>query len=344
MAAAGCDVILPSSELAVVGFVEVLYHLPVILKAFRRLKKILEGDQPPDLLITIDFPEFNLRLAKVAHKAGIPVLHYVSPQVWAWRRGRIRKISQIVDKLAVILPFEEELYKPYGLDVEYVGNPLVDDFFISRGRKEFRADFSIAEDVPLVGLFPGSRRSELRYILPAISQTARRVLERKPACRFLLPVAPSLEDVDFSVYGLSDELPVDFVRGENIYEVANACDAALCVSGTVTLQVALTGTPMVIIYKLSPLTYRLGRILIRVPFIGLANIVAGKRVAREFIQDMANPENIAPEILRILDDPGYNKKLRSAMDDVKEKLGPGGCSERVAKMAFDMSKNQFRSK
>ncbi|MBN2429334.1 MAG: lipid-A-disaccharide synthase [Deltaproteobacteria bacterium] len=341
MAAAGCDIILPSSELSVVGFVEVLRHLPVIRKAFRRLKSILQGDQPPDLLITVDFPEFNLRLDKVAKKAGIPVLHFVSPQVWAWRRGRIRKISRIVDKLAVILPFEAELYKPYGLDAEYVGNPLVDDFEIRRNRNEFRADHNIEADVPVIGLFPGSRRSELRYMLATIMETAQKILDKKPDSRFLFPVAPSLEEVDFSAYGWSKSLPIEFVKGENIYEVAKACDAVICVSGTVTLQVALAGTPMAIIYKLSPLTYWLGRLLIRVPFIGLANIVAGKRVAREFIQEMANPANISSEILRILDDREYNQKIREAIDDVKEKLGQGGCSERVAQIASAMTKATF---
>ena len=154
----------------------------------------------------------------------------------------------------------------------------------------------------------------------------------------MLPVAPSLEGVDMAAYGSGDCSQITFVRGESIYDVANACDAIICVSGTVTLQVALTGTPMVIIYKLSPLTYWLGRLLIRVPFIGLANIVAGKKVAREFIQEMANPENIAFEIFRLLEDQAYNKKIREAMSEVKEKLGQGGCSERVAQMASTMTR------
>jgi len=337
MAAAGCEIVLPSSQLAVVGFVEVFRHLPTIWKAFRGIKKIIEGQQAPALLILIDFPEFNLRLAKVAKKAGIPVLYYVSPQVWAWRRGRIRKISRIVDKLAVILPFEEELYKPYGLDVEYVGNPLVDDFRLVRDREEFRRAYGIETEAPVVGLFPGSRRSELRHMLGTIVKTAGQIRAEKPECRFLLPVAPSLEGVDMADYGCREDLPLTFVRGENIYDVANACDAVICVSGTVTLQVALTGTPMVIIYKLSPLTYWLGRLLIRVPFIGLANIVAGKKVAREFIQEMASPGNIASEILRMLNDRAYNRRIREAMGEVRENLGEGGCSERVAGMVLKLA-------
>lgn len=337
MASQGCEIVLPSSQLAVVGFVEVFRHLPTIWKAFWGIKKIIEGSKPPALLILVDFPEFNLRLAKVAKKAGIPVLYYVSPQVWAWRRGRIRKISRIVDKLAVILPFEEELYKPYGLDVEYVGNPLVDDYRISRNREDFRAAHGIESEVPLIGLFPGSRRSELHHMLATLMRTAQKILAEKPECRFVLPVAPSLEGVNMATYGCEESSQLTFVRGESIYEVANACDAVICVSGTVTLQVALTGTPMVIVYKLSPLTYWLGRLLIRVPFIGLANIVAGKKVAREFIQEMANPENIASEIFRILDDSDYNHRVREAMSEVKEKLGEGGCSERVARMVLKLA-------
>lgn len=344
MAAAGCDIVLSSSQLAVVGFVEVFCHLPTIWKAYWGIKKIIGGSKPPALLILVDFPEFNLRLAKVAKKAGIPVLYYVSPQVWAWRRGRIRKISRIVDKLAVILPFEEELYRPYGLDVEYVGNPLVDDFRIGRNRDEFRHAYGIEGRVPLVGLFPGSRRSELRHMLPTIVATAGKIAAEKPECRFLLPVAPSLEGVDMAAYGCPESLPLTFARGENIYDVANACDAVICVSGTVTLQVALTETPMAIIYKLSPLTYWLGRLLVRVPFIGLANIVAGKKVVREFIQEMANPENIASEIMRLLDDRAYNQRVRAAMSDVKEKLGAGGCSERVARMASKMAADSAKKR
>lgn len=337
MKAAGCEIILPSSQLAVVGIVEVFRHLPSILKAFAQIKGILRGAVPPDILILIDFPEFNLRLARIAKKVGIPVLYYVSPQVWAWRRGRIKKISRIVDKLAVILPFEEALYKPYGLDVEYVGNPLVDDFSLSKNRKEFRAAHDFDPEGQLIGLFPGSRRSELKHMLPIVMKTADRILEQKPGCRFLLPVAPSLEDVDLMEYGYREEPHITLLRGENIYDVAHACDAVVCVSGTVTLQVALAGTPMVIIYKLSPLTYWLGRLLVRVPFIGLVNIVAEKKVAREFIQEMANAENIASEIIRILDDWVYNSRLREGLNHVGRKLGQGGCSERVARLAVNMA-------
>jgi lipid-A-disaccharide synthase len=301
---------------------------------------LLVGGQAPDLLILIDFPEFNLRLAKAAKNQDLPVLYYVSPQIWAWRRGRIRKISRIVDKLAVILPFEVNLYKPYGLDAQYVGNPLVDDFKVTQSREEFRAAHDIGADVPLVGLFPGSRRSELRHIFPTIRQAAEKILAQKPECRFLLPVAPSLENVNLREYAGVDLHQIIYVEGENIYAAANACDAIVCVSGTVTLQIALTGTPMVIVYKLSPLTYWLGRLLIRVPFIGLANIVAGKQIAREFIQDMANPGNIASEILRILEEPKYNQEIRQAMGEIREKLGPGGCSERVARLASAMTQTR----
>ncbi len=339
MVAAGCEIFLPSSQLAVVGFVEVFRHLPTIFKAYNRIKKVLQGEASPDLLILIDFPEFNLRLAKVAKRAGIPVLYYVSPQVWAWRRGRIPKISKIVDKLAVILPFEEELYKPYGVDVEYVGNPLVDDFSVEQTRQEFCTSHGFNPVAPLIGLFPGSRRSELRYMFSTVMEAANRISAQKPECQFLLPVAPSLEGIDLGTCGCQDPPKVNFLKGENIYDVANACDAVICASGTVTLQVALTGTPMVIIYKLSPLTYWLGRLLIRVPFIGLANIVAGKRVAREFIQEMANPENISSEVIRIIEDRVYNNSVCELMSVVGEKLGQGGCSERVARMASEMATN-----
>ncbi|NLV23552.1 MAG: lipid-A-disaccharide synthase [Deltaproteobacteria bacterium] len=338
MAAAGCRILLPSSELAVVGAVEVIAHLPSVFRAYLRVKGELHSATPPDLLILIDFPEFNLLLASLAKKAGIPVLYYVSPQVWAWRRYRVKKIAKVVDCLAVILPFEKDFYRDHGVRVEYVGNPLMDDFSREMPREDYLRSRGMDPAKPLVGLFPGSRRNELRYLLETILEAAGLISAKRPDAQFILPVAPSLAEENLLPAIRRWGIPVHLVR-DNIYDVAGACDAVVCVSGTVTLQVALTATPMVIIYKLSPLTYLLGRLLVKVPFIGLANIVAGKRVARELIQQDASAENIAAEILPMLDDEDYARQLRKGLLEVREKLGEGGCSRKVAQLASEMSRD-----
>ncbi|MBN1142233.1 MAG: lipid-A-disaccharide synthase [Deltaproteobacteria bacterium] len=336
MAEAGCRIILSSAELAVVGAVEVVAHLPSILGAFQLLKMELQQQPRPDLLILIDFPEFNLRVAKMARKQGIPVLYYVSPQVWAWRRYRVKKIARLVDRLAVILPFEAEIYRPHGVRVEYVGNPLMDDFRRECSREEFLGRYGFDAASPLIGLFPGSRRNELKYMLDTVLAAAGLIARRRPEAQFVLPVAPSLKEENLAPAVRDCGLPIRMVR-DNIYDVAGSCDAVICVSGTATLQVALAATPMVILYKLSPLTYWLGRLLVRVPFIGLANIVAGKGVVKELIQDQASPENIAAEILRFLNDTDYAEGVRKELMAVRNQMGEGGCSLKVARMASEMS-------
>lgn len=332
MLEAGCEVLIPGEEIAVMGLVEVLGHLPVIRRAFKRLSAILENLQErPAALVLIDFPDFNLRLAKVAKRAGVPVLYYVSPQVWAWRRGRVRKIAAVVDRLAAILPFEPEFYRGLPIQVEYVGHPLLDEFRIDNDRAAFLKGLGITPERPVVGIFPGSRRNELLYNLDVMLDAAALIHCRQPDAVFLLPVAPTLERAAIEAQLVQRQLPVTLVDG-NIYDTANACQAILAVSGTVTLQIALTGTPMAIVYRMAPLTYAIGKRLVKVPHIGLANIVAGEGVVREFIQEQATPENLASEILRILADPGYGNRIRQGLIRVRELLGQPGCSLRVAGM------------
>lgn len=332
MAEAGCEVLIPGEEIAVMGLVEVLGHLPVIRRAFKRLSAIIENPRErPVALVLIDFPDFNLRLAKVAKRAGVPVLYYVSPQVWAWRRGRVRKIAAVVDRLAAILPFEPEFYRGLPIQVEYVGHPLLDEFRIDNDRAAFLKGLGITPERLVVGIFPGSRRNELHYNLSVMLDAATLIHRRQPDAVFLLPVAPTLERAAIEAQLAQRQLPITLVDG-NIYDTANACQAILAVSGTVTLQIALTGTPMAIVYRMAPLTYAIGKRLVKVPHIGLANIVAGKGVVREFIQEQATPENLAAEILRILDDPDYACQQRQGLVCVRELLGQPGCSTRVAGM------------
>lgn len=341
MAAAGCEILIPGEELAVMGLVEVVGHFPVILRAFNRLKALFYGPDRPDVLILIDFPDFNLRLARQAKKAGVPVLYYVSPQVWAWRRGRVHKIARIVDRLAAIFPFEPEFYQGLDIEVEYVGNPLLDEARVERNRDDFLHDLRLDPARPVVGLFPGSRRNELDYNFATIVATAVQIKARIPDVQFLLPVAASLQESAIRERLHGTALDVVFCE-ESIYDTANACDAIITVSGTVTLQIALVGTPMAILYKMSPLTFAIGRRLVKVPHIGLANIVAGQSVVREFIQDQANPKNISDEIVRILEDRDYSRGIRDGLGNVRQRMGEPGCSARVAQMASEMSRGIIR--
>lgn len=337
MSEAGCEILIPAEELAVMGFVEVLAHFPTIWRAFRQLKKVLYGPQRPDVLVLIDFAEFNLLLAAQAKKAGVPVLYYVSPQVWAWRRGRVRRIASVVDRLAAIFPFEPELYKDLDIDVQYVGHPLLDEFEVTEDRTGFLLKSGLDPDRPVIGLFPGSRKNELKYIFDTIMETAVRLSEKYPAAQFLLPVASSFRKQDMRALVDPYGVPVTLIDGD-IYNIIQACDAIISVSGTVTLQIALVGTPMAIVYKMAPLSYAIGRRLIRVPFIGLANIVAGRRVVKEFIQQDASPDAIAREIDAFLSDGDYNQTIRSGLSTIQQRMGEGGCSARVARMVSELSR------
>lgn len=335
MAEAGCELLFSSNELAVMGLFEIFGQLPRIIRRFKQLKKVITGDNPPDVLVLIDFPDFNLRLAKVAKAVGVPVLYYITPKVWAWRKRRAKTIAENTDRLAVIFPFEPEIFAPYGGRAEYVGNPLLDEFVTNQPSGDLRNRLGLTDSEQVVGIFPGSRHSELKYILDTLIQTALLIHAEKPKVKFLIPVAPSLDDELIREKFAGLKLPVVLLR-ENIYEVSHACDAVLCVSGTVTLQIALTATPMAILYKISPFSYEIGRRLIKIPYAGLTNIVAGKGIVREFIQDDAEPCALKDEILRLLDDSEYANVMRNDLEQVKQQLGQPGCSEKVAKIIHDL--------
>ena len=343
MAEAGCDILIPSDELAVMGVVEVLANLRVIARAMKQLRAVLSGETRPDLVILVDYPGFNLRLARHAKAAGIPVLYYISPKVWAWKKGRVKTIARFVDRLALIFPFEEAYFRGLDLEAVFVGNPLMDEVQDLQERADFLGHYGIETDVPVIGLFPGSRRSEVRYNFDTLVQSARRILREKPSARFLLPVAPSLDRKLFDDLLAEEDLPVTLIEDESIYDLAHACNAVICVSGTVTLQTALAGAPMVVVYRMSPISFALARRLVKVPHVSLVNIVAGEEVVKELLQDEATGENIGAEILRILDDRDYHDHMRRKLALVKEKMGSPGCSTRVAQMASEMSRGKVLS-
>ncbi len=337
MAAAGCDILVPAEDLSVMGVVEVVGRLPVIWKSFQRLKRELTGSEKPDALVLIDFPDFNLRLARQAKKAGVPVLYYVSPKVWAWRKGRVKKIAEVVDSLAAIFPFEPVLYDGLDILVKYVGHPLLDEFAAVCDSVDLRQKLKIPETTKIVGLFPGSRQNELRFMLETLVESAQLIHANLPNVHFLVPIANSLSTDEIQSQFTGD-LPISFIETNNtsIYDIAGNCDTVLTVSGTVTLQIALAGTPMAILYMASPLTYEIGKRLVNVDHFGLPNIVAGQRIVPEFLQEMATPQALASEALHVLNDASYAEAIKDNLRMVQKKLGEPGCSTRVAEMLIDL--------
>jgi len=337
MREAGVETLVDSSEMAVVGLVEVLKHFDVISAAFLKLKKILLNERP-DLLILIDYPGFNLRLAKIAKKAGVKVLYYISPQIWAWRQGRVKKIARLVDHMAVILPFEAPFYERASVPVSFVGHPMTDLVNVNMDKAEAAASFKLNPAHRVVGLFPGSRRNEIERLLPVIVASAVELKQRFPEVQFVLPLASTLDSDTITPLLTAAGLDVTITR-DRIHDLIRACDAVISVSGTVTLEIALVGTPMVIIYKLSPLTYQLAKRLVKVPNIGLCNIVAGETVVKELIQDEASSKNISAEIGDILTNAGYECAIRNKLAEIRSRLGRGGASKNVAELTIKLMRH-----
>lgn len=334
MREAGVTTLVDSSDMAVVGLIEVISHFAVIRRAFKTLKRIIRTD-PPDLLILIDYPDFNLHLAKVAKNAGVRVLYYISPQVWAWRVGRVKKIARLVDRMAVVFPFEVPFYEKEGVPVTFVGHPLVDTVHPTMTPSEAQARFGLDPAKKTVGLFPGSRKGEIKNLSATILKAACLLRKHFPDVQFILPLASSLTTADIAPFLESPDLDVRVIE-EKVYDVMQVCDAIITVSGTVTLETALMGVPMVIIYRVSPLTYAVGKRLIKVDHIGICNIVAGERVVQELIQDDAEPAWITAEIARILTDDDYAKEMRARLAGIRAKLGSGGGSARAAGLVLEM--------
>lgn len=335
MREAGVDLWADAGNMAVVGLTEVLSKLRVILSVMSRLKKSMRF-QKPDLVILIDYPDFNLPLARSAKKNGIPVFYYISPQIWAWRRGRIKTLGRIVDRMAVILPFEEPLYRESGVDASFVGHPLLDAVQVSSSRSETLRRLGLRDNVTTVALLPGSRKGEVTRLLPDMLKAVRLIAGKIQPVQFLLPLADTLDPAWMESRMQGVDVPeIRLVRGAT-YDAVAAADAAVVVSGTATLETALLGTPLVVIYKVSALSYLIGRMLISVDHIGLVNIVAGKTVAPELIQHQANPERIAAEVLAILGDADRRRIIKEELSQLREKLGRPGAARRAADMALSL--------
>jgi lipid-A-disaccharide synthase len=327
MQAEGMSIVYHVRELSVMGFVEVLKHLPVIRSVERTLEALLIVRRP-DVLVLIDYPGFNLRFAQKARKAGVKIIYYISPQVWAWNPGRVKKMKGVIDKMLVVFPFEEEIYRKQGIDVEFVGHPLLEILGETQSREAFcrRHDFDPSK--PIVGLFPGSRKQELTKIFPPMLG-ASDILIRSHGAQVAVGAASILMH-DFVKSFVRDDLPVKIIQHATYDLMANS-DLALVASGTATLETACLGTPMIVVYRTSWLSYLLGRLLIRIKNIGLVNIVAGKTIVPELIQHQVEAMRLANTAARFLQDKDLRASVREELHQVKQKLGKPGASSLVAK-------------
>lgn len=338
MAQAGVEILFDAKKVSVVGVAEVVSHLPDIIRAQKILRHHLEKSRP-DLLIIIDLPDFNLMLAKKAKKLGIPVFYYISPQVWAWRSGRVKTIAERVDTVGVILPFEEQFLQERGVDASYVGHPLLDTVAVTETREKFLQRHSIDPESRCIGLLPGSRSREVSSLMNVFLQSA---VELQKMCSdrltFLVPLASTITESELFSQGINDfseQIDIRIIR-ENRYNLMQACDAVVAASGTVTLELALLDVPMVVTYRLSPLTYRLGRMLIKLKYFSLVNLIAEHEVVPELLQHEVCPQPIAQHLYTLLSDSVANQKMKEGLVGVRNKLGTKGASEKAAELALGM--------
>ncbi len=329
----GAKIIFDVARIAGMGLTELAGNLTSLWWAYSQVKKNLR-EQRPSLLILIDFPDFNLRVARVAKRLGVPVLYYISPQVWAWRKRRIAEIARLADRVAVVFPFEAPLYEQAGVKVEFVGHPLLDVARASRPREETLARLGLDPSKQTIALLPGSRRREVAYHLPVMIEAAE-MLSKEMALQFILVRASTVgrDSLERSLSGAS--VGVSLSDGD-AYNVLHACDLAWTASGTATLETALMLRPMVIVYRLSRMTYALARRLVRVDFIGMANIIAGEKVVPELIQNEVTAEKIAAESRAILGDRELRERMISKLSEVRAKLGSPGAAGRTADIALAM--------
>ncbi len=334
----GMKLLYPAHSLSVVGITEVFVKLRTILKALRGLKGSLEREKP-DLIILIDFPEFNLRLAKIAHRRGIPVVYYISPQIWAWRPQRIKLIARVVKKMIVLFPFEVPLYEKAGVDVEWVGHPLLDIVKPTLPKEKALREFGLDPKRRTVGLLPGSRIHEIERLLPPLLASTHLLQKEIPDLQFIIPLAPGISRTILSSQIKNISLPVKVVEGFT-YDVMNLSELLITASGTATLEGAILRKPMIIIYKVSLPSYWVGRALIRVNHIGLVNLVAEKEIAPELIQKDVTPQKIADQASRILRDPILSRKMAESMEEVRQKLGEPGAAQRAAQIVASLLHEQ----
>ena len=322
----GMDLTFHCADLSFMGFFEVVRNLPTVLRVERKLTALLE-ERRPDVVVLIDYPGFNLRFARKAHRRRIPVLYYISPQVWAWNPGRVTTMKAVVDRMKVVFPFEVDIYRNAGVDVEFVGHPLVEHIGATMTREAFFGRFGLDRGRKVLGILPGSRLQELERILPTLAGAAER-LRAEVNVQPVLAVAPNL-GVEAVRKFLPRETGITLIEHAT-YDLMQHADAVVVTSGTATLETGWFGTPMVIVYRTSPVSYMIGRMLVDLPYIGLVNIVAGKKIVPELLQSEMTVDRIVGAVRPYLDDPAKAEAVRRELAVIRSRLGAPGASERVA--------------
>ena len=328
MRAEGVETFFDIERMGAVGAVEILSEMPLFIKVYRTVAAEISSGKY-DAAILIDYPTLNLRFAKLCKRAGVPVFYFISPQIWAWRKGRIHQIRETINRMFVVLPFEESMYLEAGVDAEYLGHPFADKVIPSMEKEEAMRQFQMDSNKKIIGLLPGSRKNEIQSLLSVMVEAAEKIQGELGNCQFILPVADSIDPEMIRQKLKNNPLDIRLVMGKT-YDVINCCDFLIIASGSATLEAGVLGCPMVIIYKLNPITYFLARILIDTEMIGLVNIFAGEKVVAELIQGEANPENIKREALVLLQNPERMKAVRSRLLEIRETLGEPGVMKRVA--------------
>jgi lipid-A-disaccharide synthase len=350
LAAQGVRLLCPAAELAVVGLSEVVRHLPVVVRALKDLGRALKQERP-QLTILVDFPDFNFWVARLAKLYRVPVMYYISPQVWAWRTYRVRTLARLVDRLAVIFPFEADFYQDRGVPVTYVGHPLRETLPPALDRRDWLAGHGLDPARLTIALLPGSRAGEIERHLPTMLAGARLIHQSVPECQFILPLAstaPSelvagmVADLGEGARGqrpqeesLSSGLPLTIIPGQS-YQALAAAHLAVVASGTATVEAALAATPTIIVYRVSPLTFKVARWLVRVPHVGMANLLAGERLFPELLQEDFTAARLAQEALDLLGDRPRLEAIRQGLARVVSRLGGPGASRRAAQVALEL--------
>ena len=332
--AGGGELLADYRGLAVTGLVEAIRVLPKSLSTFNRLVEAARTEKP-NALVLIDFPDFNFRLAAAVKKLGVPIIYYISPQLWAWRQSRMKVMKRLVDRVLVIFPFEEQIYRNAGVPVQFVGHPLVDLARAQEPKDSFLGEVGLDPERPIVALLPGSRPNEVERLLPIIRDAVAKIAAELPEAQFVIARAPSLDDRLFSSTKWTGARPVEVLaRTDDVLAIS---DMAITASGTATVQAALHGRPMVVVYRLSPLTYRLGRRFLLVEHVAMVNLIAGRRIVPELIQDDCTAENIAAEALSLLTNHERAEDTRRGLDEVRAKLGGPGASGRAADAVLEVA-------
>lgn len=332
MNAAGAELLYHIKDTSFMGFSEIIKHFPSIIKIWRNTLNFLD-DRNPDIVVLIDYPGFNLRLAKAAKKRGISVVYYITPQLWAWHEARIEKIKKYVDKVICIFPFEKMWYKEHGLDITFVGHPLLDKIDTSKSSAKIQSEKASY----LIGLFPGSRIQEVEKHLPTMISAIKILKEEFQNLEAAVGMAPGL-----NYESLKNRFQYEWLywlRNKN-EDIMKQSDLLIVSSGTASLEAVIYRTPMIVIYKISPISFWIGKRVVKVPYIAVANLIAGRQGIPELIQDRATPENISKEAMLILENSEERKKIQRFFNDVIKKLGRPGTSKRVAKIITDFLKNQ----